>query len=154
MTSMSVAVSGSLVSGSGGIGVSRTGSGGGGGGGRIVSLAGGGGGMGFATGGFFLEHAPMPAASAIATTTADTRLLFMLSLFVDALIASLMRSLRPVRISIPSGLRNLTKILAVPVDEVDLLARPMRSDENAMWRPFGENAGLSLLPVPSVIVRV
>src|SRR6476620_810076 len=122
MTSMSVAVSGSLVSGSGGIGVSRTGSGGGGGGGRIVSLAGGGGGMGFATGGFFLAHAPMPAASAIATTTADTRLLFMLSLFIDALVASLLRSLRPVRISIPSGLCNLTKVLAVPIDDVDLLA--------------------------------
>src|SRR3954453_15373768 len=79
---MSVAVSGSLVTGSGGIGVSRTGSGGAGGRVGVVSGAiAGGGGIGRATGGFFLADAPRLSASATAMTTPATRLLCMLSLF-------------------------------------------------------------------------
>ena len=35
-----------------------------------------------------------------------------------------------------------------------ICALPARVDVNATCRPLGENAGLSLLPIPSVIVRV
>jgi len=39
--------------------------------------------------------------------------------------------------------RSITKICSFPA----------RVDVKATWRPFGENAGLSLLPMPSVTAR-
>ena len=69
---MSIAASGSSLSGSGGTGV-VSGTGSGGAGGRrapVASPPAGGGGIGRATGGFFLAHAPTPSASAITAITA------------------------------------------------------------------------------------
>src|SRR5687767_13495475 len=37
---------------------------------------------------------------------------------------------------------------------VKICSLPARLETNAMCRPFGANAGLSLLPIPSVTVRV
>ena len=37
---------------------------------------------------------------------------------------------------------------------VKICSLPARVDVNATWRPFGENAGLSLLPMASVSARV
>jgi hypothetical protein len=61
--------------------------------------------------------------------------------------------LRPVRRLVVAVLRDLPDVLPVTVDREDL-ALPARVDMNARWRPFGDHAGLSLVPSPNVICRV
>ena len=55
--------------------------------------------------------------------------------------------------SIVAGPRDLRQSRAVAAI-VNTCSLPARDEMNATWRPLGENAGLSLLPMPSVIARV
>src|SRR6266540_2630022 len=164
IVSRSPPVSGSsVIFGSGGIGVvSGTGSGGAGG------LAAGGvappvvvGGTGRATGGFFLPQAPTNTSAtariAIAakcvcliavsslrkllfrgSTVRTSRIAYRASIYCDQLANLLFPSRVICRRLFPS--RSTVKSCALP----------FRVDVNAICRPFGENEGLSLLPIPSV----
>ena len=60
--------------------------------------------------------------------------------------------LRPVRIAVRSRSGDLPQARAVAVDREDLFLAGAAGHEK--WRPFGEKAGLSLLPTLSVSARV
>src|SRR5262245_61784880 len=151
--------------GSAGIVGSTTGSGGrvGGAGVGVFGPAGGGG-IGRATGGFGFAHAAAVTSTITATLTVIDRCLIMLVVphIGPSLAPSVHRRggagpahaayrdqfgyrLVPVVVSwrrfLPS--RSITKICS----------RPARVELNATWRPLAENAGCSLLPIPSVRTR-
>jgi len=119
---------------------------------RTTVRPGPGGATGRATGGFFFAHAPAALMRMRRAITLVIRRICMLISFLharpegraycgdcDQFGYRFMPSLVTCRRSSP--LRLIVKICSLPA----------RVDVNARWRPFGANAGLSLLPMPLVI---